>query len=519
MLGNLSQDLIGTDPKYPSVVDHSWLSVDPQTYDNYPSDNNPVRVQPKLSEIWNPERQDPSVTLIENAIVKPLGVRTADQEKLKMKEAVANAVREAKKAFMSGMGIRQAAEHLKGLFNEETLKAAFDGLKTVSEERGLLGNVYIDASAFATYNEAEQFLRQHRNRLARDILFDCERMNPGIVASLASKFRKNVVSSINYDERLFRKYRGHLLIAKRIPEDFVIDSKEALRKAFLYEIPKPVSDSVAKEEKELDASVVKEGLEKMAEEKRKADNETIEMLQWSSVRPIVNFVQEHLSKGKTAQDLKEMVRNKFVLEDIKRASPYLSVILSSDKLTEKRVAALVEEGRLSEFGAGQISMLMKMFPPRKNEFETPMPKHSDAIQGHFYHMSERKVSNEGFGEAAVKALRRGIDPRKVRARVLAKVGRERADTIMADAMIEINSTPAGAQSNPREPVKKATVEDPKPKERLPDPKTIPGQVKDILSTFDGGEMEVEIDPETEIGGVEISGLSGKDGIDSQMQSL
>ena len=53
MLGDLSNDLIGTNPVYPKIVNHDWLS--PQNYDNYPSDNNPVRVIPKLSEMWNHE--------------------------------------------------------------------------------------------------------------------------------------------------------------------------------------------------------------------------------------------------------------------------------------------------------------------------------------------------------------------------------------------------------------------------------------------------------------------------------
>lgn len=518
MLGNLSQDLIGTDPKYPPVVDHSWLK--PENYDNYPSDNNPVRIQPKLSEIWNPERQTPSATLIGNATVKPLGTRTADQEELRKKEAVSNALREAKKAFMAGMDVKQTAEHLKGLFNEDVLKAAAEGLKSVSEERGLLGNVYIDASAFDSYNEAEQFLKRHRNRLAQDILFDSERMNPGIVASLASKFRKNVVSSINYDDKLFRKYREHLMMANRIPENFVIDSKEALRHAFLYEMPEPDNAPIAKEEKKLDAEEVTEGLEKMAEEKRKADDETIEMLQWSSVRPVVSFVQEHLSKGKTAQDLKEMVRGKFALDDIKKASPYLSAILSPEPLTEKRVAGLVEEGRLSEFGAEQISALTKMFPPRKSEFEDPAVRHSEATPGHVYHMSSRKTSEEGFVGAAVKALRSGIEPQKVRARLITKTGHEKADQIMAAAMVEVNSTPAGAHANPKESKSvRPLIEEPRPRDRLPDPGTIQGQVRDILSTFEGGEMEVEIDPVNQVGGVDVADLSGKSGIDSQIQSM
>ena len=41
MLGELNQDIMGTSPKYP-INNLDYLTVDTNTYDNYPSDNNPV---------------------------------------------------------------------------------------------------------------------------------------------------------------------------------------------------------------------------------------------------------------------------------------------------------------------------------------------------------------------------------------------------------------------------------------------------------------------------------------------
>lgn len=514
MLGNLSQDLIGTDPQYAPIVDHSWLK--PQGYDNYPSDNNPLRKQPELADIWNPNRQNSGVSLVQNQTVQPLGVRTADQEEMDTKRKVAAIVREAKKAFMAGMNVHKAADHLKSLFTKEYLKAAQDELKAVSEERGLLGNVYIDASAFETYSEAEQFLTQHRNRLAQEILFNCENMNPGIVATIASKFRKNVVSNINYNENTFRKYRDHLVMAGRIPEDFVIDSKDSLREAFLFKMPEPEQAPVeTKESKSMDPEEINEKLSQISEEKRAAEQETYEVLQWGSVRPILSFVQEHLSRGKSASDLKEMVKGKFAREDLNKALPYLAVMLSPEGLNKKHLASLVEQKRVSDFAAEQLETISKMFPVQKNDYEDPMPKRSSGVPGQMYYMSGRQTAGNPYGQATVTALVKGVDPKKVRARLSSKVGTEEADRIISAAMVEINSMPAGVKANIKQPrPKQALVEDPKPRKRLPDPETIQSNVKEILGFYEGGsEMVVDIDAEGKRESYDIYDAASKEGLD------
>lgn len=513
-LGNLSQDLIGTDPKHAPIVDHSWLN--PQGYDNYPSDNNPVRKQPELADLWNANRQNSGVSLVENQTVQPLGVRSAEQKAVEAKLKTEEIVREAKKAFMAGMGVKKVAGHLKSLFTEGELKSAHDELKSVSDERGLLGNVYVDASAFASYQEAEQFMKKHRNRLAQDLLFDCENMNPGVVATIASKFRKNVVSSVKYDDNTFRKYHDHLVMAGRIPEDFVIDSKETLRDAFLYEMPvQESSASEAKPEKKMSAEEIQENLSKFSEEKHSKENETEEVLQWTSVKPIVGFVQQHLSKGKTASDLKEMVKAKFAREDLNNALPYLAIVLSSQGLDKKHLAALVEQNRISEFAASQLETISKMFPVQKSEYEDPMPKRSSGVPGQLYYLSGKKTSSDGFSEAAITALRKGVEPRKVRARLVDKVGKEVANTIMSHAMVEVNSTGAGAQANKKQAEKKqALVEDPAPKKRLPDAETIPNQLREFHSFYEGSsQMEVEIDQQENREGYDISDAGSKDGLD------
>ncbi|MBE3086364.1 MAG: hypothetical protein IMZ64_09140, partial [Bacteroidetes bacterium] len=77
--GDLCSDIVGTNPVYPEIVDHSWLDVDLSKYDNYPSDNNPVRVVPKLHDLWNHAAQT-GINLVPNATVRPLGVRSSEED-------------------------------------------------------------------------------------------------------------------------------------------------------------------------------------------------------------------------------------------------------------------------------------------------------------------------------------------------------------------------------------------------------------------------------------------------------
>ena len=97
MLGDLPQEILGADPKYPPISNLDYLSVDTKNYDNYPSDNNPVRIQPKLADLWNHNRTDIGLSLIPNQVGYPM--KSADENPV----VVDDIIRETKKAMMSGL--------------------------------------------------------------------------------------------------------------------------------------------------------------------------------------------------------------------------------------------------------------------------------------------------------------------------------------------------------------------------------------------------------------------------------
>jgi 23S rRNA U2552 (ribose-2'-O)-methylase RlmE/FtsJ len=509
MYGDLPTDVIGTNPKYPSIVDHSWLSVDPAKYDNYPSDNNPVRVVPKLHDLWNHSPAQAGINLIPNTTVMPLGVRSAEEDDRNTSQVV----KEAKKAAMAGMKGKEISQYLRARFSPRYLEKAAGELKKVSEEVGLLGNVYIDASAFNSYNEAESFVKMHRNRLARDILLQTDSMSPNVVSLLASTFHKNVVSSIDYNEQLFKKYKDHLVSSGRITPDFVIDSKESLRKAFLQEKAVVRPEPVEVKPHTLSESEIASGLEKMATNKVSGDSELADSLKLSTIIPVVSFIQENISKGKTVSSVKDMLRSRFVLADISSASEAISVVLSKEGLSDENINQLISDGKISFTLGTELKKVGKRFPLKKATIEESKSTRQVGVPGYFYNPKAKDDSNETYRNASVEALKKGIELSRIKEKLLQKLSATEADTVLADAVSQMNALPAGLRANqPEKPKKVALVVEPEPKKTLPDPKTIIPQTQEILGFFEGAQMEVQINSPFSRNNQEVGGLLNSEGI-------
>lgn len=518
--GDLCSDIIGTNPQYSPIVDHSWLDVDLNKYDNYPSDNNPVRVVPKLHDLWNHAAGETGVNLIPNSNVMPLGVRSSEENDRSVKQVV----KEAKKAIMMGLKGKQLSEYLKARFASFHIKQAQEDLKKLAEEVGLLGNVYIDASAFNSYHEAEQFLSQHKSRLAQDILLNAEELNHNLISTLASTFHKNVVSSVDYNENVFNKYRSHLIQAGRIPETMTISSKEDLRKAFLFVWPNketPVTASSKDSNKKWDESKIKEALEQTAIKQSILLAEENDAVVISKVSPIVSYVQENLSRGKTASDIKEMVRSKFILDDIKIAAEAIGIVMSQEGLSEENINGLIKAGKISMVLGEELKKIGKKYPIKETpKFETASVEKPVGFSGRFYALSGQKFSSENnkYREAAVRAMRGGFDINAVRGKLIQKMSGEEADRIMSEAIMLLNSMPAGVVANKaQKQAKTPIVEEVVAKQTLPDPSTIEPQINEILSIYNDFKMSVDIDEPHDYSPLEVKDLFNRSGIDETIK--
>lgn len=513
MLGNLSSDLIGTDPKYPKIVNHGWLDVDPATYDNFPSDNNPVRIQPKLSQLWNHEPQP--VAIIPNSTVQPLGVRSAQQDEKQAQETVQSIVREAKKAIMAGKKGRELADHIRSRFAQRDVEMAGEELKKLSSEVGLLGNVYIDASAFSTYEEASKFLSQHKSRLSRDILFDADRMNSGVVARLASEYRKNIVTAMEYDEKTLKTYKDHLVASGRIPADFEVDSKEALRSAFLYEAPEKAVEASEPEEHRLNEDEMEHGLNALATAHTENEDIFRDGMLLKRILPVLATAQESYSHGKDAGGVKEILRKKFSTDDIKAAAPMLAHIASMNGLTAEGVEALED---VSETMSIALTKLAKDFPVKVSEWaDQPKQRQAAGVPGYLYAPVGSTASNKAVAKA-VEAMKKGMNQETVKAKLVeAKLSSEQADLVLAEAMVQFNASPAGAVANRASaPVKAKLVEDPAPKQTLPDPETILPQMKEMMSFYQGADQSIDVGSPQKSELLEIGETFNREGLDSAL---
>jgi hypothetical protein len=512
--GDLCSDIVGTSPVYPKIVDQSWLDVDLSKYDNYPSDNQPLRIVPKLHDLWSHGAAQTGVNLVPNATVMPLGVRSSEEDA----HAVDQIIKEAKKIAMSGLKGKSFSNHLRARFSSKHIAMAQEALKKVAEEVGLLGNVYIDASAFNSYDDAEKFLSQHRNRLARDILLQADGLNPSVVSMLANAFHKNVVSSIEYNETILKKYRDHLVQAKRIPDDMVIASKEDLRKAFLYEKPQEVVEASEAPVERVSGDQLKQATEQMFHNQSVAACEANDSIKLHKISPIVSFVQSNLSKGKTSGAIKEMVKAKFAMTDIQDAAEALAITLSKEGLSYAHVDTLVKEGKISMVLGSELKKIGCNFPIKETpKFEGAVEvEKQSGLQGYMYSLDGKRTADqyESIRKAAAEALKKGYDLNRIRAKMLEKVSAETADQVLSEAVILNNAIPAGVVANKIKKAPKVAVEEPAPKQTLPDPSTIASQLREFETTFEGSMMnEIDIDPARSYETVEVTGLFNREGID------
>lgn len=513
MMGDLPSNVIGTSPKFSPIVDHSWLTVDPATYDNYPSDNNSVRVLPKLADLWNPEAKNSGLNLIPNMKVCPVMGSPAP-----MKSAAA-VVMEAKKAMMSGAKGKDLADHLRSRFATKELVAASEEMQKLSSEQGLLGNVYIDASAFDSYEDAKQFMSRHRTRLARDMVVGNSNMTPEVVQVLASEFRKNIVADVSYDQKTFDHYKSHLVASGVIPKDFVIDSKETLRQAFLFKKAEEVAPA-PKEEKKLDKQQALDAFTGMAAKNAQSRQTFQDEVDFGSVRSMVVYAREALSEGKEANDLKELLRSKYSAENIRTASKYLAIACSDARVAS--ISDLITQNKIAESVGDEIRKIAKKYPIKKATFEEPVVQRTGGAQGYYHSMNTPQTVLPAV-KNAVDALRSGYSVEDVRKAVRSKaasgaITMDVAESIVASAVQEFNATGSGIKANEaKKSEKPKLVEDPEPAQTLPDASTIQAKAQEYSDMFAGSNDVIDINPSRkQASAFNIGDLFNRSGMDSHL---
>jgi hypothetical protein len=295
------------------VPDLDWASMDVASYDNIPTENK-VETIPQLVEQWSnrPERGTRLVGLVEAPIKKSASEVS--------KESIDEVVTCAKKEMMKGLRGKELAEKLASIFPPWTIKAAKDSLKSVADEQGLLGSVYVDLSVFDSCREASEFLGANRIRLADYVVGNprkhvCSSHHDGYCKEL----KKTAVSEVPYGPEMYDKYTKHLRVAGILSSSECVTDKETLRGALLKtpetrhqtSIEVPAKDKSAKLK---GTETLEQALEKAASDREASSSK------YATSRPIMAYMQDQMLRGIIGDELKKSVGSRFSMDVVRSFS-------------------------------------------------------------------------------------------------------------------------------------------------------------------------------------------------------
>lgn len=227
-----------------SVSDMSWLNVDIEEYRKYQAlpkqnlDSIPELVSALIVE--KDERIPQIIPLRPHAIVNtnPLD---APAPTLRQAGSVKNRVAQY---VMTGMIPKVATERLKAEFSPQQLAAASEDVASILENRGLIGNVYVDASHLPRCSQDSSdrdLVRKHASRaiyvVAKSDCTGCIHNTAGVCRSLG----KRIVDEVPYDHKTIAHYSAQLATEGRPPAGI---GKVHLKMAFLTPPPVLRSESI-----------------------------------------------------------------------------------------------------------------------------------------------------------------------------------------------------------------------------------------------------------------------------------
>jgi len=313
------ESILGDDSKA-KVPDLDWVSLDVGDIDNIPTENN-VEILPQLQEAWA-HAPTSSTQLLPNVVVETK--KAADENN------VQDVVDTAKKCLMAGMKNDELITKLSQLFTPAMIKSAKEELAKVASEQGLLGNVYVDMTAFSSCAEANKLLGRNKIRTARFVIGNpkgkcCRNHKVGY----CNELKKKVVAEVMYDDTLFGQYTTHMRIAGTLASDETIDSKEALRQAFLRpRNRKAAEETVEKKEAAVDLKKMEKDFEQELQKNAEAIEKEQQVSRFYDVRPILAFMQNEMLKGKIGKSLRESLISTYTMGDIEKYSSEIKKVAS-----------------------------------------------------------------------------------------------------------------------------------------------------------------------------------------------
>ena len=215
------------------VVDHAWLADAFQDPDRLP--DNPVDDGiSELSNAWG-DRTDGllRVDLYERESVQPnLGERREDDDTLNQ-DKLASLVRSAMRRSAAGVPFKTIFRDLHGVIGTEGIRRISKSLQVLNAEHGLVGSVYVRASAYPGLHQGKWSKELQRAAKTAQFLVKCPTEDSGACAQALGLMEIANPNQINWD-RAFAHYAPQLKAAGRL-QKLAGSKRETLRQAFLRE--------------------------------------------------------------------------------------------------------------------------------------------------------------------------------------------------------------------------------------------------------------------------------------------
>jgi len=241
-LGDITEIMHNSTP----VTDYSWLAVNEEDYresEALPRQN--LDTIPELTAALTYEKDKDGVP----SLIPLRPHTTVNSNPLETQgpsirpSALTSVVNKTAAYIVAGLPAKHIQAKLQAEFSPKELRIASPAIREVLQERGVLGNVYINAKHFprcAQEGPHKKFVARHASRalfiLAKDACAGCVHHKCG----RCEVFKKRIVSSVPYGHKTLAHYAPQLVSEKRLAGAQLVgdklpsqlEVKEMLRSAF-----------------------------------------------------------------------------------------------------------------------------------------------------------------------------------------------------------------------------------------------------------------------------------------------
>jgi hypothetical protein len=216
------------------IVDHTWLGEayqDPTRLPNMPVDNG----IPELQEAWG-DRTD-GITRIDlkdrDAVRYQDAFQESEDDDPRQQDKLAALVRSAMRRSASGVPVQEILREIRPHLTGSSARRVARPLKAVADEHGLVGNVYVRASAYPGLEKGKWSRQLRKAAKGARYLVACPGVDcSGCACSLGLKLVDHP-DQIDWNDA-YEKYAPSLVASGRLDRTASSkDKREALRRAFL----------------------------------------------------------------------------------------------------------------------------------------------------------------------------------------------------------------------------------------------------------------------------------------------